>query len=98
MGPTNKEIKAFEMLQCRHCGELKEPYGRTGPLGRTFCGSCRDDSMKSVIICGACEENEVKDDGELCPECREARHEAANEAARENAVDMAIKSRREEGQ
>jgi hypothetical protein len=93
MGPTKKEIKAFEMMKCRNCGELKDAFGRN----LSFCGSCRDDSMKSVIICGACEENEVKDDGELCPECQEAAHEAANEAARENAIDLAIKTRREEG-
>ncbi len=61
-----KKIQAFEMMKCGHCGELREP-SRT--RGNHMCGSCRDDSMKSVIICGACEEREAQDDKEVCDTC-----------------------------
>jgi hypothetical protein len=69
---TGLVTKAFEMMKCSHCGDLKEPFGRN----LSYCGDCRDDSRKTVYICGNCEEREAKDDSELCPECAAAEKEA----------------------
>jgi hypothetical protein len=85
--------KAFEMYQCEHCGALKELTRGAS----TYCGDCRDDSMKSVFICGACEERPVEDEhSETCEKCRLAEFEERLEAARDYAVNRGIKMRKED--
>ncbi len=85
-----KLVKAYEMLKCDHCGELKD-------LGRpvnTICGDCRVDSCHSVLICGRCDEREVEDENDDCPECTAGRHEAASDAARDFEIEQIASVRR----
>jgi hypothetical protein len=68
-----RELKAYEMMKCTHCEAMKDTFGKN----LSYCGDCRDDSMKSVLVCGMCEEQEAEGKAELCEGCAKNLQDAA---------------------
>lgn len=73
--------KALELPKCSECGEIYPPPARNA--WPEVCGACRTwDCVKAVLVCGRCEENEVKDETDTCAECHQAELERRAEGDR----------------
>jgi len=50
------------------------------------CGNPADDSLEDVPLCRTCEDEYVKDEGDICAECRECMLEDKRDAQIDDAL------------